>query len=291
MVLRLRLRYFCWIVIALLISATALTFAGKAQSTEKSLSTTDEGIPLPILMYHHILEPSSRWGDCVISPTQFEQDMTYLKEHGYTTIFTQELIDYFEKGSPLPPKPVIVSFDDGYRSNLEYALPILEKLDMKAVISVVGRFTEEYASPDYSVTYAQLSWDDIGKLIDSGRIEIGNHTYNMHYLDKGRKGTKRLPGESMEAYTKALQDDIGHLQDLLQEHNGIRPNVFAFPFGFISDGAVDILKGMGFQALFTCANTMNYISPDHPDILFHLNRFNRPYGKSSSDFMQSCGIL
>ena len=71
----------------------------------------------------------------MLSPAQFESDLKYLKENGYHTVVVQDLIDYVEKGVPLPEKPVMLTFDDGYYNNYYYAFPLLEEYDAKIVIS------------------------------------------------------------------------------------------------------------------------------------------------------------
>ena len=82
---------------------------------------------LPIIMYHHILKEKSKQGKFVVSPDEFEADLKYLKKNGYTAITADTLIRYHEDGEPLPDKPVMITFDDGYLSYLEYAVPLLEK--------------------------------------------------------------------------------------------------------------------------------------------------------------------
>ena len=63
-------------------------------------------------MYHGLLKEEARQGKYVLSPAQFESDLKYLKENGYHTVVVQDLIDYVEKGVPLPEKPVMLTFDD-----------------------------------------------------------------------------------------------------------------------------------------------------------------------------------
>ena len=87
----------------------------------------EEYVKVPIVMYHSVLKDKKMDGKYVVSPTEFENDLIYLEEHGYTTIFLQELVDYVYTGAALPEKPVVITFDDGYLNNLTYVLPILQK--------------------------------------------------------------------------------------------------------------------------------------------------------------------
>ena len=91
---------------------------------------------LPVLMYHHISEDVAT--DMVISPARFEAHMAALKEHGWNSVTIRQLIEFGEQGTPLPDHPVLITFDDGYTSNLELAAPILERHGLNAVIFVIG---------------------------------------------------------------------------------------------------------------------------------------------------------
>lgn len=258
-----------------------------ASTTIYTIATEDtDGIALPILMYHSVLKDSKAAGKFVVSPDTFESDLKYLKDNGYTTIFIAELIDYVYNDVPLPEKPVILTFDDGYLNNLTYVVPLLEQYDMKAVISVVGSFTERFAEEAvHSPSYSNFSWDDINEAVASGHVEIGNHTYNMHSNSSGRKGCMKKKGESVEEYQKNLTEDLKKNQDLIKEHCGFYPVVFTYPFGSISNASEDVVKDLGFKASMGCYEHINYITKD-PERLYQLHRFNRPSGVSTEKFMK-----
>lgn len=74
---------------------------------------------LPVLMYHHIVEDGEPCNDMTITVSRMEQDLRWLTEHGYHTVLPRELAG----GEPLPEKPLLITFDDGYRSQLRAALP------------------------------------------------------------------------------------------------------------------------------------------------------------------------
>lgn len=96
--------------------------AGDELSTAKK-----ERIDVPILMYHNICKSGGRTGRYIISVTEFENDLKFIAENGYTTVVMQDLIDYVYNGKKLPKKPVVLTFDDGYFNNYAYAFPLLEK--------------------------------------------------------------------------------------------------------------------------------------------------------------------
>jgi peptidoglycan/xylan/chitin deacetylase (PgdA/CDA1 family) len=247
----------------------------------------ETGIRVPIVMYHGILKQSKDLGKFVITPQEFDSDLKYLKDHGYDSITVTDLINYVYNDSDLPPKPVVITLDDGYYNNYVYATPILERYEMKAVVSIVGKFTEKSVKEsDSNVNYSYVTWDQIKNMSDSGYYEIQNHTYNLHSYGSNRQGAKRKKGESLEAYKSLLNSDLGTLQEKLIHTTGISPNTFTYPYGFISNDSIPIIKEMGFKATLSCADGVNFIDRNKTDILFGLKRKNRPHGVSSERFFK-----
>ena len=254
---------------------------------ETSLNNSNETIKLPIIMYHHLIKNNSRLSDFTIRPEQFEKDMIYLKEKGYETINTKQLLGYFYNNEPLPEKPIMITFDDGHESFYEYAYPILKKYDLKAVLSVVGSFTDTYSeNEDHNINYSYSTWKQINEMSDSGYVEIGNHTYDLHKTDKGRKGCSKKSGEDLESYRKFLTKDVSKLQEQIINYTGYNPGIFTYPFGSFNKDTKQIIKDLGFSIIFTCSGVVNEIDKNNPDILYNLGRFNRPNGKSSEDFFK-----
>lgn len=242
-----------------------------------------EGISVPILMYHSVHE--ERTGAYIVSPKTLEQDLAYLSAHDYHAVFVEDLIAYVYDGKPLPDHPVVITFDDGFYNNFSAALPLLEQYDMRATISVVGSFMEAQADADsHHPAYSYLTAADIRALCDSGRIEIGNHTYAMHG-NQTRHGCAILPNEREAAYAQVLRQDVGQLQSLLTAQAGVTPVVFAYPFGFVCPESIPVLRGMGFLATLTCYERPNLITRD-PDCLIGLCRYNRDSSLTTAAFMQ-----
>ncbi len=100
---------------------------GHAEATSAKVQT--EEIELPIIMYHSMLKDGS--GKYIISPDTFEEDLQYLKDNGYTAIHMQDLLNYVNKGTALPEKPIMLTFDDGYYNNYLYAFPLAKNTKAK----------------------------------------------------------------------------------------------------------------------------------------------------------------
>ena len=227
---------------------------------------------LPIVMYHSVTPDT--YSAYQVTQTQLRNDLRYLSEHGYETVSAAQLIAYANGKGSLPEHPVMLTFDDGFYNNLSLAHPLLEEFDMCAVVSVVGQFTQELAPEDsHADAYSYLTWEDINALLQSGRVEIGSHTYDLHSMDT-RAGCSIRYGEDAAAYTKLLRDDLSQLQGLMQEETGIMPIAFAYPFGYICKESIPVLRELGFQCTFTCYERPNYITRE-PNCLFGLDRYNR----------------
>jgi len=240
-------------------------------------------IPLPIIMYHHIHSSPDRWGAYVVSPDTFEEDLRYLRSEGYETVSIKDLLAFVEEGAPLPEKPIMLSFDDGHASFQAYALPLLEKYDMCAVIAVVGAYTDaSSASEDHNISYAYLSWEELQALHENSHVEIISHSYNMHENSE-RVGCMIYAGESSEHYRVSLNQDAEQMEAGFLSHLGEIPIAFAYPFGAACSEAQELLRDRGYQLLFTCRERVNYLSGAEEELL-SLGRFNRPNYMSSWEF-------
>ncbi len=263
-----------------------------AETTTEAVTTTEFILPerlendvkIPAIMYHNIKLLGG--DDYCITPSLFKQDMQYLADNGYTTVFPSEIIDFVEKGTPLPEKPVLITIDDGYYAVSHYLLEYMVENDIKAVMNIVGAFTENAEnSGEMNPNYSNMNWDEINKIIESGVFEIGNHSYDMHRLDI-RQGAKPNPDESFEDYTSALNDDTMKLQNLFAEKCEISPTTYAYPYGFYTKDTVQILSDMGFKLLLTCEQKTNYVNIGDSEKLLYFGRCNRPFSKSVEEYMQ-----
>ncbi len=241
---------------------------------------------VPILMYHSILKDPAKAGAYILSPEVLEQDLIWLLDRGYETVTGQDLAAYVSGTGTLPEKPVMITFDDGHLNNLTYVLPLLYEYDCCGVVSVVGAYTQRFSDqPDPNPNYAYLSWDEVAALFESGRVEIGNHTYDLHG-QSGRMGSSRKMGESQEDYQKMFLDDVGRLQQELNRRTGMTPITFAYPYGVVDPTSRELLKELGFALSLTCNEHISTVVQGQPDTLWELGRFNRPSGVSTQAFME-----
>jgi len=243
-------------------------------------------------MYHQITKNPTRAGQYCVTYSELENDLKYIKRSGYTPITTEKLLKYVYDGEPLPEKPIMLTFDDGYETVYSYLLPLLEEYDMCAVASVVGAYTDMFTQlDDHTLSYSYMTWDEIKELANGDRIEIQSHSYDLHKLNNsGRNGAKKVSGESIHEYSAFLNYDLGKMQTLTEEKTGYKPTAFTYPYGCYSKESMNILKSMGFEAAFVCEERVNYIDTENTDWLYRIGRYNRPHGIGSAEFFASMGV-
>lgn len=238
---------------------------------------------VPILMYHGVSDVKKIQNDYVISPQEFEDDLKALKENGYTSVFISDVISFAENKGSLPEKPIVITFDDGYYNNYLYAYPLLKKYDFKATISPIAYYSDFYSEvDDVSECYSHCTWTQLKEMSESGVVEIGNHTYNLHTLDGDSMGIRKKSSETDAEYKTRLTEDITAAQNRI--HDNIEKDcvVFAYPFGACSKDSEQILRKLGFKAILTCASGTNHLSTGDAEALFHLKRIIRPHGNQTA---------
>lgn len=155
------------------------------------IASSQEQVKLPILLYHNIAPSYPAESEQLhITPECFREHMTALKTSGFTPISFQEYYDYRVSGASLPDKPIIISFDDGYITNYEYAYPILKELNMKATFFAVTKssfYPTAFPIPHYD-------WAMANEMQSSGLIDIESHSYThpKHTDLTLEKSTRRL---------------------------------------------------------------------------------------------------
>ncbi|WP_037358230.1 polysaccharide deacetylase family protein [Selenomonas sp. oral taxon 892] len=183
---------------------------------------------IPVLNYHQV-EPKDG-NPLTLWPEQFEAQMEYLAAEGYTTITIDEMMDALENGTSLPEKSVIITFDDGYADNYEYAYPILKKYGFKATIFLIYDFTNTY--PNY------LTWDQVAEMKASGLIHFESHTMTHANLAELTS-------------VDELRHEIADSHDLLSEKLGYDMHYIAYPGGRVNEEIERITSAAGYRGGFT----------------------------------------
>lgn len=233
---------------------------------------------LPVLMYHHVVPDGWECNDAAITVGRLEQDFQWLNENGYHTVLPRELA----AGQPLPEKAVLITFDDGYRSNYYLAYPLLQKYQIKAAIALMVYMQDVWAG-------SFLTWDMCREMNASGLVEIGSHGYATHNLDERKgvpvsgqaNGVERKAGESDGDFKSRVLDDLQKSYDRIYAEVGTAPTYFAYPFGKTDPGADAFLR-----TLFpvTAVTVTGKKPADLSNGLQKLNRFNMAMNVRPSRF-------
>lgn len=286
-----KIRIFLTFIILLCCLGISTVFAEAGEISQEPLTAPafikPETAEVPIIMYHLITKNSRYVGKHGITPEELENDLRYLKDNGYETVVIADLIAFVRKGKNLPKKPIVLTFDDSNSSDYRYLYPLLQKYDMKAVLSVLGyavdECTELSAKQKEPRIFPNSTWEQLKEMGQSEYIELQNHSYNLH----GATGSAKRKGESVEDYHRRLKEDLSKMQRRIEDMTGVEPTAFTYPYGLISDSSHEILKEVGFAASLSCyGGLINFLKENDLDCLFCLKRTNRPSGVSISAILQ-----
>jgi len=188
---------------------------------------------VPILMYHYV-EPWPAGADEIrknltVRPEDFTAQMEYLHQQGYETVSLYDLVYALTLGRPLPPKPVIVTFDDGYASLPKYAVPTMERYGYRGTVFVITEFMDN-GLPAY------LTWPQAEGLYAAG-WKIEPHT----------KSHEELAGRD-RAFQ--LYQMLGSIQTVAA-HIGVQPRFFCYPSGKYDDTTLKLARELNLWGAVT----------------------------------------
>lgn len=211
-----------WIVLLLAACLVVLTAYERGLFGEETPEDT-----LYVLMYHEVVPDGQPCGDWTVTAGRFREDLQWLADNGYRVVSVEELAS----GGPLPERAALITFDDGYRSNYELAYPILKEYGMSAVISVIGYRLDE-GNPWF------LTWDMCREMQESGLIEIGSHTYDLHAT---ARCIQRLKDETQSQYETRVFPDVEKSIDRIETELGVPVQFFAYPNGLYDTWSDDFM--------------------------------------------------
>lgn len=219
----------------------------------EQLDTADYTKDVPVLMYHNIAEEPN---DMTVTPETFRMHMETLAENGYTAVTLDDMVNYVYSGGELPEKPVLITFDDGYYSNYEYAYPVLSELGMKAVIFTVGTSFGKttYLDTDAPIT-PHFGEKEAKEMTNSGVISLQSHTYDMHRSENYEKNARydmgQLAGETEEEYIDTVREDLIMSREFLENLREDNVLALSYPKGKITDNAARIAVEEGYTVTFS----------------------------------------
>ncbi|MBI4636351.1 MAG: polysaccharide deacetylase family protein [Candidatus Rokubacteria bacterium] len=188
---------------------------------------------VPVLVYHDIGREAR--GRLLIAARTFEEQMRFLKSNGYRVVSLREFYEFIALKRQMPRKAVVLTFDDGYKSFLQYAYPVLKELGFSATLFVYT----DYVGAGRNA----LGWDELRKLAAEG-FQIEGHT-------KTHSDLRRRPNEPEAEHLKRLRAEMEIPQKLFRERLGEPGQFLAYPYGATDDAVIERVRESGYAAGFT----------------------------------------
>lgn len=185
-------------------------------------------VRVPILLYHYVEYVADKKDtfrqQMNTPPFIFEEQIKALIGEGFNFITARELGEALDGMKPLPPKPVLVTIDDGHWDVITDIVPILEKYHVKATVYVI---------PDFLNGSDFLSDKQLKEVIESGLVEVGAHT--MHHI--------YLKGENQQK----VKEEVLQSKQYLEKKYHLEVTSFAYPYGAFDLQAEKAVKDAGFE--------------------------------------------
>lgn len=186
---------------------------------------------IPILLYHHVAP------DREITPEGFERQLRYLLDQGYQSLSMEELLKVI-RGQWEPERPgFVLAFDDGYTDNRVYAFPVLQKLDVKALIYLVTERVESHAA-------GFLSWSEVREMANSRQVCVGSHTHTHRHF------VRREPYADLET-------ELRRSKELIESQTGAPCDHLAWPWGDFETEWQALAQGVGYRSAATTLSGAN----------------------------------
>jgi peptidoglycan/xylan/chitin deacetylase (PgdA/CDA1 family) len=198
-----------------------------AEDEARPIAEPPKSIDLPILVYHHVV-PGRSASVLFVPPEIFEQQLGYLHDNGYHSVSFTELADCLEYGAPLPERPVILSFDDGWENQFQYAFPLLQKYGFSATFFVVTNYLDHQNF---------MTTDQLKTMIAAG-MTIGSHSRSHPPLPSLGTGPR-------------LKDEIAGSKAWLESQLGVAVDTFAYPYGAYTAADAAAVKTTGYRTART----------------------------------------
>ncbi|MGQ7248825.1 poly-beta-1,6-N-acetyl-D-glucosamine N-deacetylase PgaB [Halomonas sp. V046] len=237
---------------------------------------------LTILCYHDIRDRVASNGDpdqFAISTQNLTRQFDWLRDNEFNVVSLDQVISASEGGQPLPPNPVMLSFDDGLESFYTHLFPLLQAYRYPAVVAVVTNWIE---NPETAVEYGSetftsdnfMTWDQVREMSDSGLVEIASHSHDLHRGTLANPQGNSLPAattreylpqaadyEDDAQYLDRIQADLNRSAELIEQHTGKAPRVMVWPYGAYSRTTNTLAINAGMPITFGLQSSVQHLQP------------------------------
>ncbi|MCU9954377.1 MULTISPECIES: poly-beta-1,6-N-acetyl-D-glucosamine N-deacetylase PgaB [Burkholderia] len=228
---------------------------------------------------------------------------SWLQTNNYHTITVKQIEASRHGGKPLPPRAVLLTFDDGYRSHYTKVLPLLERFKYPAVMGIVTAWID--APPDAPIRISDriqmprdyfMSWDEVQKVGRSDLVELACHTHNLHHGAVANPQGNELPATTSHLYLEnekryetdaefeaRVHDDLQTCVRQIRERTGIVARSMVWPYGAENQPVRKISTSLGMDIQFSLD-----AGPNTPDVpLDRLRRILMMYDVDIGGFERS----
>lgn len=223
-----------------------------------------------VLAYHDVEDAAADQRYLAVRTSALNDQFAWLKENGYQPVSVDDVLIAHAGGKPLPPKAVLLTFDDGYSSFYRRVYPLLQAYHWSALLSPVGHWVSTPA--DKPVDFGGLitprdrfaTWQQIGEMSRSGLVEIGAHTWDEHKGMVSNPQGNSEPFAVNRSYDKAssryetgghyrqrVTEDVSKITQKITAVTGKPPRVWVWPYGAAGGEALSIVKQHGYQMAMT----------------------------------------
>lgn len=248
----------------------ALTVLFHFHATQMSAAAASSS-QVVILCYHDLSRDSGAKLEGTVSPEFLRSQIRASKAAGWTFLRLSEVVRRLDRGEELPGHVMVLTFDDGYRSFLDFAVPILREEDVPATLAIVTSFVDR-PPPDLPPL---MSWEQIRNVEAGGMVEIAAHSHDLHrwvtsnpYRDTSPSAVARrylidqARYEDREEYRERIRQDMTTAQEILREKLGHPVSVYAWPYGEHNE----MVRALAAQAGFDWTLALGARAVDQEDL-------------------------
>lgn len=212
-------------------------------------SAGHDDVSLTVISYHEIVDPKEALIPAyAVSPTMFVRHIDWLRNNGFNFVNVDQIIAANRGERSLPPKAVLLTFDDGYQSVANNAWPMLRMLGIPSVHAVVTRWQESADSVDFDgksiPRSAFMSWEQLSAMRATGLVEIASHSHDLHRGIVSNPQGNLQPAttarafdpvarryETEKSFVQRVTADLKRSSTIIARRTGQRPRVIVWPYG------------------------------------------------------------
>jgi len=259
-----------WLCLSASVCAQAISFIAPKARPQLEASKPWPKNQFLVLAYHDVEDDAADQRYLSVRTSALNEQISWLLHNGYHAISVQDILDAHDGKKTLPPKAVLLSFDDGYSSFYTRVWPLLQAWNVPALWAPVGSWVDTPANQ--KVNFGGLmtprdrfaTWDMVRELSQSPLIEIGSHTWASHYGIPANPQGSREPAIANRFYDKAtgryendqqfnqrIGDDVRKVTEKITQVTGKAPRAWVWPYGAASGTSLAIARQQGYQLAFT----------------------------------------